>query len=420
MSRLVLDARTLHPAQLQPPMSKSGALRRLVLARIAGRPDWLASMRAFPRPWPSDVERLEAALAALEGPVPSDGRDIDLGDGAAPLRIVMAQAAISTGTYRLQGSARLGARPHAPLADALREALGSRGLRLKFGAPWPIEIVGTADTGPARFRTAGSESSQFATALLLAAAALAAREKRPWTVEFASTIPSRGYLDLTARSLSEAGFALDVRPEAATLGAFRPASAVPPVPADWSAAGYLLPLAWRSGGTVLGVDLGSDHPDRSVVDLLAGIGLVVDGDPESGIRVTGVAGGGLRASARLCPDLIPTLAAVACVLPAPSTFTDLSILRLKESDRLEGIRALVAAAGGRTEEVDGEALRVMPPSERRAELTFESRGDHRLAMAAATLAVCAGARLSLGDPDCVAKSFPGFYDQLGRAGVRFG
>ena len=96
-------------------------------------------------------------------------------------------------------------------------------------------------------------------------------------------------------------------------------------------------------------DLDSAHPDQALVRLVERAGLTTQFPaPDNTLRMTGTARDGLVASGKECPDLLPTLAALACVLPRPSTLTDVGVLRLKESDRLEGIRTLVAAFGGTT------------------------------------------------------------------------
>jgi 3-phosphoshikimate 1-carboxyvinyltransferase len=135
------------------------------------------------------------------------------------------------------------------------------------------------------------------------------------------------------------------------------------------------------------------------------------------MRMEGQARSGLVASGKECPDLLPTLAALGCVLPGPSTLTDVGILRLKESDRLEGIQTLVAAYGGTTT-LEGETLTLTPPKAPPAHFAMDSKGDHRLAMVSATLSILSGARLTLTGPECVEKSFPGFWRQVERAGVR--
>jgi 3-phosphoshikimate 1-carboxyvinyltransferase len=92
------------------------------------------------------------------------------------------------------------------------------------------------------------------------------------------------------------------------------------------------------------------------------------------------------------------------------------ILRVKESDRLEGIRALVAAYGGTTD-LQGEVLQITPPATRPGRFAMDSQGDHRLAMTAATLCVLSGTPLELTGPECVEKSFPGFWRQLSSTGA---
>jgi 3-phosphoshikimate 1-carboxyvinyltransferase len=176
------------------------------------------------------------------------------------------------------------------------------------------------------------------------------------------------------------------------------------VPGDWSSLGYLLLLAWASGGAVAGADLAAAHPDRAMVRLLRELG------------VSGVPAAGVRATAAECPDLLPTLAALACVCPGSSVLEEVHLLRGKESDRLEGIRALVDAAGGRTE-LSGDTLTVSPPPQIRP-FSFSSRGDHRMAMSAAVLAVLGRVPLTLAEPDCVSKSFPGFFQELAASGAR--
>jgi 3-phosphoshikimate 1-carboxyvinyltransferase len=189
------------------------------------------------------------------------------------------------------------------------------------------------------------------------------------------------------------------------------------MPGDWSSLGYLLLIAWKTGGSVERADPSSAHPDQAILRLIQPTGLTPVPGPDLTMRVEGQARAGLVASGKECPDLLPTLAALACVLPRPSTLTDVGILRLKESDRLEGIRTLVSAYGGSTA-LDGETLTLTPPPAPPEHFSMDSRGDHRLAMVSATLSVLSGARLTLTGPECVEKSFPGFWRQVERVGVR--
>lgn len=413
-TRWRIDARSTHAGTFTPPPSKSDAQRALVLERVLGISGWsgLTDLSAMP----ADVRALAGGLLVLDsgGPWP---QTIDCGDGGAPYRFLLGQAAVTPdASVEFVGSARLGERPHGALVDSLRAGLGGAGLRVEEGNPWPTRVTGASRSAEPRFIIDGSASSQYVSSLVLAAAALAKREQRAWTVDVTGEQVSAGYLELTLEWLHRAGFVLerDGRALHVRAGTSRPAPAR--VPGDWSSSGYLLLLAWKTGGTVAGLELGAPHPDREILRVLAEAGLAVREEGE-GVSVAGQPTNGVTVDGAVCPDLLPTVAVLACFLPGVSTLEHVGVLRAKESDRLEGVRALVAAAGGRVE-LDGERLRIHPPTRPAAALALSSMGDHRLAMCAATLAVLCSAELLLDGPECVEKSFPAFWREVEHAGVR--
>lgn len=402
-----------HPgrALLTPPLSKSDALRALVLADATGLSLSLPTDEALPR----DVDVLRAGLAALH----QLEATVDCRDGGAPFRFLLAQAAVlPSRTLRFTGTPRLAERPHRPLFDALRTALGPFGFTLSEGAPWPLTLTTPAHPERARnFTVTGAESSQFASALLLAAARLTAADGLERDVRVEGALASEGYLAMTARWLAAFGFSLERHGGVTRITGWAKPRALPPIPGDWSSLTMLLPLAWRSGARVARVvrgGLGSGHPDEAVVGHLASVGLELVAD-DGAHRVTGTARGGLDVDVSLCPDAAPALVALACVLPAASRFTHAGVLRHKESDRLAALAELVRAAGGDAR-LDGDTLTVTAPTDRR-DFTFDARDDHRLAMAAATLAALLSVRVRLTGRDAVVKSFPGFWDELARAGL---
>ncbi len=412
MTVLELDPRGLTPGMLVPPQSKSDAQRALMLADLLSWPELAANVDLSDTA-AADVHVLAAGLTTIG----SRSGHIDCQAGGTPFRFLLALAATTPGRFTFAGTERLGARPHQPLIDTLRDTLGSGGLRIQLGTPWPIEVVGgTASGASATFRIDARESSQFASALLLACARLNHTQQRPWSVELAGPLASPGYLDLTLGWLRRTGFAVETREARFTVTSAPRPQAAPTVPGDWSSLGYLLLMAWASGGRVARVDPTADHPDRRILSKLEAAGLRVESTPEGTYEVKGTARAGVEASAAECPDLIPTLAALACVLPARSRFFAVQILREKESDRLEAIRAFVRAAGGGTE-LEADTLVVTPPTHRVPRLDLHSGGDHRIAMSAAVLACLLQVPLRLGDPQCVAKSFPGFWNEVRKAGA---
>ena len=410
-----VDARTLKAASLAPPCSKSDAQRALALAYALDDPS-LATFDAN-AVLPADVRATERGLEALRGKTAS--AFVDVGDGGAPLRILLGQAAATIGSHLfIAGSKRLAERPHDALVRSLLDAIGGLSIRREpmHGGEEAFSFVVDGPNKPAstpRFTIRATESSQFATSLLLAAAGLARREQRAWEVVLDGPLASKGYLDLPPTWLERAGVGYSLRDAVITVHPEATLKKPGVIPGDWSSLGYLLLVAWRSGGSVRLVDAEATHPDRAILDILRRAGLTIELGEET--RVIGEARQGVEASGEVSPDLLPTVAALACVLPAPSTLRAVDILRLKESDRLTGIEVLVAAGGGTTERV-GDSLRITP-GKIPAKISLASRGDHRLAMSAATLAILGGAELTLDDPNVVEKSFPDFWEQIKECGV---
>jgi 3-phosphoshikimate 1-carboxyvinyltransferase len=109
-------------------------------------------------------------------------------------------------------------------------------------------------------------------------------------------------------------------------------------------------------------------------------------------------------------DEIPALAAVAMRSDEPFVVEDAGELRLKESDRLAGVCRLLAAFGGQVEE-RADGLVLQPPERIRAG-RFDARGDHRLAMAAAALALAGDDESVIDGAEGIASSFPAFLETL--------
>jgi 3-phosphoshikimate 1-carboxyvinyltransferase len=146
------------------------------------------------------------------------------------------------------------------------------------------------------------------------------------------------------------------------------------------------------------------------------------GEPLGDLHVGAVGGGSLRRGAQVggelavrCLDEVPLLVALAATVPARSVFTDLAELRVKESDRIAALTAMLQVFGVRCEATsDGLTLE---GGEVRAGAVVESLGDHRIAMAAAVLALHAPGETLVRDTACVDTSFPGFAHALRALGA---
>jgi 3-phosphoshikimate 1-carboxyvinyltransferase len=111
------------------------------------------------------------------------------------------------------------------------------------------------------------------------------------------------------------------------------------------------------------------------------------------------------------PDSVPALAAVAAFAPGESRFAGIAHLKLKESDRLAAVSEIVRRAGrDAAEDASGLVIRGSDGA-RAARTDLPTFGDHRIAMAAALLALRLGG-IRIENPDCVAKSYPRFFRDL--------
>jgi 3-phosphoshikimate 1-carboxyvinyltransferase len=115
-----------------------------------------------------------------------------------------------------------------------------------------------------------------------------------------------------------------------------------------------------------------------------------------------------------CPDLFPAVAALAAAADGVSSLSGLKRLRVKESDRLQAMMQGLRQMGADLR-LEGERLRIRGGGLKGAEV--DPHGDHRIAMAFATLAPAAEGVTVIRDAQCVSKSYPGFWEDMGRLGA---
>jgi 3-phosphoshikimate 1-carboxyvinyltransferase len=188
------------------------------------------------------------------------------------------------------------------------------------------------------------------------------------------------------------------------------------VEGDYSAAAYPAAAAVLTGGEVrlAGLSRGSTQGDRRFLELLAAMGAWVEWDGEEVVIAAGAPLDGLAADLGDLPDQVPTLAAVAPFARGVTRITGVPHLRLKESDRLAAMARELGRAGASVAEqpaglvVAGIWSDVAPPGE---PVLVDSHGDHRIAMSMALVGLRRPG-IHVAAPEVVAKSYPGFWDDL--------
>ncbi len=335
--------------------------------------------------------------------------EIECGNAGTLLRFLVALAATLPTSTRLDGTPRLRERPLAPMVGALR-GLGVRVEHLEREGFAPLRVDGGRLDG-GRVRLDAGESSQYLSALLLAAQ----RAASPLEIEVEALV-SAPYVQLTVEVLRHFGGWVE-RPapgfwRAGPAPVHGGTIAIEP---DLSAAAYPAAAAALTGGDVLleRVRLASSQGDRRFLDLVREMGAEVM-EEDGGVRVRG---GGLRAlevDAADIPDQVPTLAALAPFARGRTRILNVRHLRLKESDRLAAMASELRRAGAEVRERE-DGLEVTGTwAERPAPsnpVSVEPHGDHRIAMAMALVGL-RRPNLSVDDPRVVAKSWPEFWSAM--------
>ncbi len=377
------------------------------------------------------------ALAVRGAPAfPRREAELFVGNSGLSIRTLTAALAFAGGRYRLAGVARMHERPIGDLVDALA-AVGARiGYAANAGYP-PLDIepgrASEADGGVRRLRIAGATSSQFVTGLLQAAPLLAI--DADLAIDVVGELVSRPYVDLTIALMRR--FGVDVaEPSPGSFRIARGARYASPgryaVEADASSASYFLAAGLLSGGPlrVAGVGRGSLQGDARFVDVLIAMGAEVvqhDDDTEvrsPGVDVHGVHGFRPRAfdlDLGAIPDAAMTAAVLALFAHGPCTLRHVGSWRVKETDRIAAMATELAKFGAKVE-AGPDWLRVEPLSaadvatlsERAARgevVAVETYDDHRIAMCF-SLTRFLGVPVRIDDPDCVAKTFPDYFERL--------
>ena len=370
--------------------SKSQAHRLLICAAFSDKPTLLQCAETN-----RDMEATAECLTALGAniirtdsgftvfpveTVPEKAR-MNCGESGSTLRFLLpvAGALGVDALFTMEG--RLPQRPLSPLWEEM-ERMGCTLTR-----PTPDTIRCTGKLRPGAYRIDGGVSSQYITGLLLALSLLGSGCQ----LEVTGKIESRPYIDMTKAAISLFGG----DPDHPGDNRFHSPGEIR-VEGDWSNGAFFLAAnALGSCLTLHGLDPDSPQGDRAVQEKLSLLG-----------------SGAPRISAADIPDLVPILS-VAAAAQHGAIFTDIRRLRMKESDRVASVIAMLTSLGGRAE-ADENSLTVYPASFTGG--IVDSCNDHRIAMSAAIAAtVCTGPVTILG-AECVRKSYPSFWEEYRRLG----
>jgi len=408
----IIPPRRALSGHVSPPGSKSITNRALLLAGLAkGKSRLTGALKS------ADTKHMANALRAMgvkvEEPdetsfvVTGSGRleapsgPLFLGNAGTATRFLTAAAASVDGTVIVDGDEHMRKRPIGPLVEALQR-LGIRA-EAPTGCP-PVTITGNGRFGSGRIEIDAGLSSQYVSALLMAAPLAPA----PVTIALTGTeIGARGYIRLTLDAMAAFGATAEQVDDATweiQPGHYKATDFH--IEPDASAATYLWAAELLTGGKI---DIGTraesfTQPDAKSYAVMAAF-------PHMPAEIDG----------SQMQDAVPTLAVLAAFNETPVRFTGIENLRVKECDRTRALSLGLNAIREGLAEEDGDDLIVhADPALAGQHLSAEidTFADHRIAMSFA-LAGLKISGITILDPLCVGKTYPGYWDALASLGVEY-
>lgn len=404
---------TLEGAVVLPP-SKSQAHRLLICAALGSSPctlscssvndDILATMQS--------LNALGASIKYADGvfsvtPVRvQKGGTLDCGESGSTLRFLLSVAAALGADATFVGGGKLPTRPMSDLCNVLQEH-GVAFHKHAAGLELPLSCNGRLQGG--KFVLPGNVSSQYLTGLLFALPLLDSDSE----VEIIGGLASASYIDMTLDALRLAGISVDKKGDSYFIkGKQRyslPANLV--VEGDWSSAAFwvVAGVVGKRPVVVRGVSPHSLQGDRRIIDHLRAMGAFIDITPDGVVAMPSQLFGA-ELDCTDTPDLVPVLSVAAAAANGTTVFTNVGRLRFKECDRLAAMHSVLAAAG--VSSVVGEDTFTVVGGRAVAQAPIDSCGDHRIAMSAAVLSTISDGVTTITGAECVAKSYPSFFDDF--------
>lgn len=437
------------------PSSKSISNRALILQQVGNIPISLHNLSTA-----DDTLLMQQALNQHQG-------TIQLKNAGTCMRFLTAYfAATPNSEVTLLCDKRMEQRPIHELVTVLKELGADINYLNNEGFP-PLQISGKKLQG-GTISISASASSQHVSALMM----IAPMCENGLTLQLTGAVTSFPYIKMTAQLMEQFGWNVSIREEgnvtiiiSGEIGKseiqnskfetrnikseiLHPKSEITIEP-DWSAASYWYEMAALSKECDIlleGLSLNSLQGDAVIAEYMELFGVYTEEEP-NGIRLTKKVRNSkseIRKNLEIqhlksqilyltpFPDLTPTLAVTAAALNMPITLSGLQNLRIKESDRLEALRAELTILGFDVTITDDE-LEVRkspqlaahgPQHDDLQHLTsnisspksqISTYSDHRMAMAFAPLALLFHS-VTIEHPEVVEKSYPHFWEDLRAVG----
>jgi 3-phosphoshikimate 1-carboxyvinyltransferase len=359
-----------------------------------------------------DIE--DGSLKIISDGVDPVSSSVNNGEAGLGIRMFTPIVALSKREMMINGEGSLLTRP----MDFFDEVMPQLNVKISSNnGKLPIKLQGPLQ--PKNIEIDGSLSSQFLTGLLLAYAALDAKNV---SIKV-NNLKSKPYVDLTLSVMES--FLLKVPENRNYKEFYFDETPVTPnddavdytVEGDWSGGAFLLVAGAVAGNTkVSGLDIASTQADKKILEALENCGAQIN-IGENEIEISNSSSGlkGFEFDATDCPDLFPPLAALAANCKGTTKITGVHRLAHKESNRALAIQEELGKMNIAVELNDN--IMLIKGTENIKATTVHSHHDHRIAMMGAGLALNANGETTIEVAEAVNKSYPDFYKHLQQLGA---
>lgn len=419
----------VHPGPLtgsiSVPTSKSHTLRAILFASLANgksiirqpliSPDaesMIAACRAFGTQITDSSDTIE--VHGLNGHLGSAHDVIHAGNSGITCRFIAAAAALSTFPVVITGDTSIRyQRPMQPLLNALSQ-MGVKAVSTKRDGFGPVIIQGPLIGGSAEI---DGQDSQPVSALLIASAfsrdGITLRVRHPG---------EKPWVDLTLHWFDRLGIRYtNHRHEMYTVPGGQRISAFDyTIPGDFSSAAFPVVAALATGSeiTIDNLDFGDIQGDKLLIDILKGMGARFDIDVQKkSLKIkTGNKLSGREIDLNGVIDAVSSLAVAAAFAEGETKLFNGRVARQKECDRLRCTALELRKMGAHVAELE-DGLIIRGTSLRGSD-ALQSHHDHRMAMALTVAALGAEGSSCIHGVECVAKTFPGFFEAMKGLGAQ--
>lgn len=404
-------------AEITVPGSKYIANRVLIIAALA---DGISEISNVPenedinalisslKEFGIKIEKKSTSLVIHGGKLAVPKKEIDVQNSGTLMRFICSFSALVNGKTTVTGSERIKERP----IDYLLRSLEDLGIKTDSSNGFcPVTIHGGILIG-GKTRIKGDVSSQFISSILLASP----YAKKSVEIEVETELLSKNFVDMTISLMEEFGVKVErhgysnflVKPQR-----YKPKNHM--ISGDWSSASYFLAAASLIPGTVKlnSMDMKSKQGEAKFPEVLVKTGGMLRKN-STWLQLMGFNEKiPLDIDMGDMPDVVQTLAVIAAVSKGTTRIRNIKHLASKESNRIKDTAAELRKLGIKAEDKEDELV-IHGGNPHGA--IIDPHNDHRMAMSFAVLGLKIPG-IIIQNPQCVNKSFPGFWEKLKEIGA---